>query len=142
MHTEHRRPAEAWQTVLDEPLASSEAEPIGFAHNGFHVDDEQRFGPIEEFSPLDFELDESGGVEEEFFDDIDTYGGGSAYRSGGANRPSRHGPGDRLESPRANHQSDNGRHRSGEGEARRSRHYRVDPDDDTADYGRNFFRDS
>ena len=28
-----------------------EVEPIGFAHNGFHVDDEQRFRPIEEFSP-------------------------------------------------------------------------------------------
>jgi hypothetical protein len=28
-----------------------EIEPIGFAHNGFHVDDEQRFRPIEEFSP-------------------------------------------------------------------------------------------
>ncbi|HEY1843074.1 MAG TPA: MFS transporter [Mycobacterium sp.] len=36
--------------LLDEP--ASDAEPIRFAHNGFRVDDdEQRFGPIEEFSP-------------------------------------------------------------------------------------------
>ena len=27
-----------------------EVEPIGFAHNGFHVDDDQRFRPIEELS--------------------------------------------------------------------------------------------
>ncbi len=108
MHTEHPRPApEAWHTLLDEPLADSDVEPNAFAHNGFHVDDEQRFGPIEEFSPLD-EAGKSGDVGEEFLDDIDTYGG---------------------------------RHRSGEAEARRSRHYRVDPDDDTADYGQNFFRD-
>ncbi len=126
--TEHPRPApaEAWHNLLDEPV-----EPIGFAHNGFHLDDEERFRPIEEFSPLDYESARSGDVGEEFFDDIDTYGGSR-------HRHSRHGlRGDRLESPRANHRDDGGRG----GEAPRNRHYRVDPDDDTADYGRNFFRD-
>ena len=60
-HVEHPRPAptEAWQSdlvesrhsVLDEPPPAPEAEPIDFAHNGFHVDDEQRFRPIADFSP-------------------------------------------------------------------------------------------
>jgi EmrB/QacA subfamily drug resistance transporter len=161
VHTEHPRPApaeawhsspvEAWRSLLDEPFLGSEVEPIGFAHNGFHVDDEQRFRPIEEFSPPDYESATSGDVEEQFRDDIDTYGGGgSAHRSGGAarlgeqrssrHRPSRHGlREDRLESPQANHQGDGGRHGSGKGEAPRNRHYRVDPDD-TADYG-HLFRD-
>ncbi len=136
MYAEHARPApaEAWH---------SSPEPIGFAHNGFQLDDEQRFRPIEEFSPLDYDSANCGDVDEEFLDDIDTYGGGgSAYRSGGGappgeyrgSWPSRHGlREDRLETPRANHQDDGG--------ARRNRHHRVDPDD-TTDYGRNFFRDS
>ena len=60
LHTEHPRPApaeswhsapvESWRSLLDDPAPASEVEPIGFAHNGFHVDDEQRFRPIEEFS--------------------------------------------------------------------------------------------
>jgi hypothetical protein len=61
VHAEHPRPApadtwhtgpiESWRSLLDEDEPVSEDEPIGFAHNGFHVDDEQRFRPIEEFSP-------------------------------------------------------------------------------------------
>jgi len=61
MHAEHPRPApaetwhtgpiESWRSLLDDDEAVSEDELIGFAHNGFHVDDEQRFRPIEEFSP-------------------------------------------------------------------------------------------
>jgi EmrB/QacA subfamily drug resistance transporter len=49
--TWHTGPIESWRSLLDEDEPVSEAEPIGFAHNGFHVDDEQRFRPIEEFSP-------------------------------------------------------------------------------------------
>jgi len=59
VHTEHPRPApaemwhsapvESWRSLLDDP--APEVEPIRFAHNGFHVDDEQHFRPIEEFSP-------------------------------------------------------------------------------------------
>jgi EmrB/QacA subfamily drug resistance transporter len=63
VHTEHPRPApadtwhsdpvELWRSLLDDddPVPVPDIEPIGFAHNGFHVDDEQRFRPMEEFSP-------------------------------------------------------------------------------------------
>jgi len=61
VHAEHPRPApadtwhtgpiESWRGLLDDDERVSEDEPIGFAHNGFHVDDEQRFRPMEEFSP-------------------------------------------------------------------------------------------
>ena len=44
-------PHESWRGILDEllsdlPPAKPRAEPIGFAHNGFHVDEEQRFQPL------------------------------------------------------------------------------------------------
>ena len=44
-------PPEAWRTILDDllsdiPAVKPKTEPIGFAHNGFHVDDEQRFQPL------------------------------------------------------------------------------------------------
>jgi EmrB/QacA subfamily drug resistance transporter len=43
-------PREAWRSILDELLgdlpAKPTVEPIGFAHNGFHVDEEQRFQPL------------------------------------------------------------------------------------------------
>jgi EmrB/QacA subfamily drug resistance transporter len=43
-------PREAWRSILDELLgdvpATPTVEPIGFAHNGFHVDEEQRFQPL------------------------------------------------------------------------------------------------
>jgi EmrB/QacA subfamily drug resistance transporter len=43
-------PREPWRSILDELLgdlpAKPKAEPIGFAHNGFHVDEEQRFQPL------------------------------------------------------------------------------------------------
>jgi EmrB/QacA subfamily drug resistance transporter len=47
----HTGPIESWRSLLDDDEPLSEGEPIGFAHNGFHVDDEQHFRPIEEFSP-------------------------------------------------------------------------------------------
>jgi hypothetical protein len=49
--TWHTGPIESWRSLLDEDEPVSEDEPIGFAHNGFHVDDEQRFRSIGEFSP-------------------------------------------------------------------------------------------
>jgi EmrB/QacA subfamily drug resistance transporter len=49
--TWHTGPIESWRSLLDEDEPVSEDEPIGFAHNGFHVDDEQRFRPMEEFAP-------------------------------------------------------------------------------------------
>ncbi len=44
----HSDPVETWHSLLAEPAPRS--EPIGFAHNGSHTDDE-RFRPIAEFSP-------------------------------------------------------------------------------------------
>jgi EmrB/QacA subfamily drug resistance transporter len=49
--TWHDEPVESWHSLLrDEPPidvpATPKAEPIGFAHNGFHVDQEQRFQPL------------------------------------------------------------------------------------------------
>ena len=48
-------PREAWRSILDELLsdvpARPKAEPIGFAHNGFHIDDEQRFQPLPPAAP-------------------------------------------------------------------------------------------
>jgi EmrB/QacA subfamily drug resistance transporter len=49
--TWHSAPVESWRSLLDDPAPGPEVEPIGFAHNGFHVDDDQRFRSIEEFSP-------------------------------------------------------------------------------------------
>jgi EmrB/QacA subfamily drug resistance transporter len=42
----HNEPPESWLRETDDPpagLRRSSVEPIGFAHNGFHVDREQRF---------------------------------------------------------------------------------------------------
>jgi EmrB/QacA subfamily drug resistance transporter len=43
-------PREPWRSILDDLLidlpAKPKAEPIGFAHNGFHVDEEKRFQPL------------------------------------------------------------------------------------------------
>jgi EmrB/QacA subfamily drug resistance transporter len=44
-------PREDWREMVDQwlsdlPPVKPKAEPIGFAHNGFHVDDEQRFQPL------------------------------------------------------------------------------------------------
>jgi EmrB/QacA subfamily drug resistance transporter len=46
----HDPPREPWRSILDDLLsdlpAKPKAEPIGFAHNGFHVDEEKRFQPF------------------------------------------------------------------------------------------------
>jgi hypothetical protein len=49
-------PREAWRGILDEllgdvPPIKPKAEPIGFAHNGFHVDEEQPFKPLPPVAP-------------------------------------------------------------------------------------------
>jgi Major Facilitator Superfamily len=48
-------PREPWRSILDELLgdlpAQPKVEPIGFAHNGFHVDEEQRFQPLPSPAP-------------------------------------------------------------------------------------------
>jgi hypothetical protein len=62
----HPRPAaaDAWHSdsvesrhsFPDNPVPLPRAAPIGFAHNGFHFDDERRLRPIAEFSRPAFEL--------------------------------------------------------------------------------------
>jgi EmrB/QacA subfamily drug resistance transporter len=51
----HADPLRPWPgpvpEPVDEPIPGPEPELIGFAHNGFHVDDEQRFRPLTEASP-------------------------------------------------------------------------------------------
>ncbi|HET6732086.1 MAG TPA: MFS transporter [Mycobacterium sp.] len=46
---------EQWRGILDEllgdPPAKPAVEPIGYAHNGFHVDEEQRFQPLPRARP-------------------------------------------------------------------------------------------
>ncbi len=100
-------PAESWHSLLDDADPVTEVEPIGFVHNGFHVDDEQRFRPVEEFLPRNH-----GRVDhdEPFFDDIDTYGGAS----GPCAARTRCRPRDELR---------NGYHRPPP-----NRHHRSDPD--------------
>jgi hypothetical protein len=51
--TWHSDPVESWHSLLDDdfptdrpPVKPHNSEPIGFAHNGFHVDEEQRFQPL------------------------------------------------------------------------------------------------
>ncbi|MGO9100014.1 DHA2 family efflux MFS transporter permease subunit [Mycobacterium sp.] len=116
----HSSPAESWHSLLDDADPATEVEPIGFVHNGFHVDEEQRFRPVEEF----FSRDHSRfGHDQPFFDDIDTYGGAGdrASRSGAA-------------TPRG--ELRNGYHRPS-----RNRHHRPDPDGG-AGYGRHSSPDS
>jgi EmrB/QacA subfamily drug resistance transporter len=103
----HSSPVESWRSLLDETDWGPEDEPIGFAHNGFHLGDEQRFRPVEEFSPrgqrrVDYD--------EPFFDDIDTYGGASDHAPHARGAASR----DELR---------NGHHRPPP-----NRHHRSDPD--------------
>ncbi len=42
----HSNPVDSWHSRLDDPVP--QAQPIGFAHNGSHVDTHQRFRPITE----------------------------------------------------------------------------------------------
>ena len=146
LHTEHPRPApaeswhsapvESWRSLLDDPAPASETGPIGFAHNGFHVDDEQRFRPIEEFSARQHTSGMPGERDRKSFDDADTYGetGGREPHSGPAAPRGEHRSGYR---PPSRHERRDG---SSERDAPPNRHYRSDPDD-TADYGRHSFRD-
>jgi Major Facilitator Superfamily len=99
----HSDPVESWHSLLDHPVSVGHAEPIGFAHNGSHVDDGQRFRPIAEFSARSFKVPPHG---------------------------------DRLAPPSARQQSGSAHHQLTEGEAPRNQHYRPDPDDDPASYGR------
>jgi EmrB/QacA subfamily drug resistance transporter len=86
----HTAPVESWRSLLDDLTTTAEIEPITEAHNGFQVDDDQRFHPVEEFPPRNSRHVAS---DELFFDDIDTYGGSSTHDDGrnGYHRPPRGG---------------------------------------------------
>jgi EmrB/QacA subfamily drug resistance transporter len=45
----HSDPVDSWRSLLDDPVP--QAESIGFAHNGSHMDDKKRFRPLSEFAP-------------------------------------------------------------------------------------------
>jgi EmrB/QacA subfamily drug resistance transporter len=123
---------DSWRRILDILLtehppvpAKPEVEPIGFAHNGFHVDDEQRFQPVDHPRPL---AEPRSSVAEAYSADI--HGG-----SHSAGRRARHRSGGDHEKP-ARHQL-----REQEPEPRQfwfqstGRHSRDDPDD-ASRYGR------
>ncbi|MGB8388092.1 MFS transporter [Mycobacterium sp.] len=102
-------PAKAWpgdpvdsrRGLLDGPVP--QARPIGFAHNGSHLDTGRRFRPITDASTR-------------------------AFKSGSRD--------DRLAPPSARYQNGSARRHLAEGQAPRNQHYRADPDDDAAGYGR------
>lgn len=91
-------------------------EPIGFAHNGFHVDDEQRFRPLAGFVPPSANRHADSGA-------------GHA-RAGGALVPD--------DSWNDMWYRRSARHRLREDEQPRNRHYRADFDD-TPTHGRHSF---
>jgi EmrB/QacA subfamily drug resistance transporter len=49
----HSDPVDSWHSPLDDP--APRAQPIDFAHNGSHADDERRFRRIAEYAPRPFE---------------------------------------------------------------------------------------
>jgi Major Facilitator Superfamily len=44
--TWHSEPVESWRSLLEESRPNPAPDPIGFAHNGFHVDDGQPLRPL------------------------------------------------------------------------------------------------
>jgi EmrB/QacA subfamily drug resistance transporter len=120
-------PREAWRNILDELLTDRPSvppvEPIGFAHNGFHVDEEERFQPLGRPDPL----------AEPRSPIADAYGPDFL---GGEYPPQRHARHENAHERTARH------HRPDEAPERRpfwfqadGRHSRVDPDE-TSSYGR------
>ncbi|MGA8330219.1 MAG: MFS transporter [Mycobacterium sp.] len=95
----HSSPVESWHSLLEDEPAAADDEAIGFAHNGFNVDDEQRFRPIEEFPPRGYRPVD---YDEPFVDDVDTYGG-STDRNGYPSPPRRSDPDDWPGSGRHSH---------------------------------------
>jgi hypothetical protein len=81
---------ESWRGILDELLGDvplkPEVEPIGFAHNGFHVDDEQRFQPLRRPDPI---AEPTSPAADAYRDDI-SGGDPSGSHARHEKRPSRH----------------------------------------------------
>jgi hypothetical protein len=115
-------PHESWRGILDELLGDvplkPEVEPIGFAHNGFHVDDEQRFQPLPRPDPV---AEPKSPAADAYSADI-SGGDSSGSHARHEKRPSRHQRSEDEPQPRQ-FWFESGRH---------SRH---DPDD-ASSYGR------
>ncbi|HEX2284909.1 MAG TPA: MFS transporter, partial [Mycobacterium sp.] len=96
---------DSWRSILDQLLADvppapakPTAEPIGFAHNGFHVDDEQRYRPVDHPPPL----------AEPRSSAADGYSTGRPARH--ESRPARHQAPDEQPEPRTFWFESNGKH--------------------------------
>ena len=108
-----------WEDILDVLLAEDEpappkpvAEPIGFAHNGFHVDDQQRFQPVDRRRSI---AEPGSPVADAYSADLpggDHAASGEArHRVGGhRERPSRHRLREEESEPRQFWFESNGRH--------------------------------
>ena len=132
----HSGPVESWHSALnDEPVEDFAGEPveepIGFAHNGFHVDENQRLQPLPPPSTMSAESRSTDGFDR-LADRIDTF---SASFTDLVDRQRNSFP----EYGYAGHPGERpSRHSLPEGDAtdgHSGRHYRDDPDD-TPNYGR------
>ena len=114
------RPPEGQGDILDillaedrpPPPAKPVTEPIGFAHNGFHVDDEQRFQPVDRRRPIAEPGSPAADAYSADLSDDDYSASGSArHRVGGHHeRPSRHRLREEDPEPRQFWFDSNGRH--------------------------------
>jgi hypothetical protein len=128
-------PRQAWRSILDElqadvpstsPPVEPAVEPIGFAHNGFHVDEEERFQPLAHPDPL---AEPKSPVADAYTPDFlrGEYSTGSHARHespGEYNRPARHHLPEDEPPSRPFWFESNGRHS------------RADDPDDASSYGR------
>jgi EmrB/QacA subfamily drug resistance transporter len=117
-------PRESWRGILDELLGDvplkPEVEQIGFAHNGFHVDDEQRFQPLRRPDPI---AEPKSPAADAYSADISGGDSSSGSHARHEKRPSRHQRSEDEPEPRQFWFESNGRH---------SR----DDQDDASSYGR------
>ena len=124
--TAHRRePVRSLSDFLaDVPPPKPSVEPIGFAHNGFHVDDQQRFQPLSHFEareepPAHAAPPKPDILRPDYPLDIGSHAHHESPDEAGFERPSRHGLAD-------HEPTSNGRHSRTEPDdaTSRGRHYR------------------
>lgn len=138
-------PLQPWSSVanslVDIPEPDVGAEPIGFAHNGFHVDDEQRFRPLGDLSSPPHDVSDTVGL----FDDTDDLSATDDYgahaRTGLKWGRQREGHSWLRESYPGIDASGFDQFSSGQlsgDDSPRNRRHRADPDD-AAGYGRHSF---
>jgi EmrB/QacA subfamily drug resistance transporter len=122
-------PKEQWRSILDQLLGDVPprpvAEPIGFAHNGFHVDDEQRFQPLRHLDPLAEPRSPLAG----------SYGPGFLPGDHAADSRSRHESPAEFDRPARHHRSEEQPETRSYWFESYGKHSRDDPDD-AASYGR------